>query len=421
MKFILTTLIMAFVFLSTNAQTNPTIDQVSDQIVDEDATEQTIGLTGITDGGDGGQELTVEVSSNNSALFSRLEIVEGASTSLVFQSAADANGSAIVTVSVTDEDGTTDMSFTITVNPVNDPPTIDLHDNVTVNEDVDFVLVQLTGISAGPANENQDLIFTFYSSNQSLVDRMTFDYTSGESEGTLTIYVFSDSVGVSNIQIQVIDDDILNAATIDFDLTVLPVNDAPTLDAIDDVVIENDGLEHTIDLTGISEGPANETDQTLTFTLSNDNNTLFSDLSIDYAEGDITGVLKYTPVLGEQGEANVTVRLSDNGGTLNGGTDYFEQTFLITINNTATAVTPDQDVRLFLYPNPVRNLLRVTLPVTVSGEVTVEVYSVNGEKVLNKTYSESRLQIPVSSLSTGWYQIRVTAGENAYSGRFLVK
>ena len=409
--------IFAVIFSAVYGQNTPTINSVEDILVSVNSWEQEVVLSGITDGDDGSQELSVSVNSDNNALFSKLEIDLGtADTSLVFQPATDVNGKTLVTITVSDLDGDKNISFYIIINA---HPTIDTPDDIVVNEDIGTIQIQLTGISAGP-NEEQDLMFTFYSSNKNITDGFTFDYIAGDSDGTLSIATYSDSVGTSNIQIQVIDDNIIDATTVDFDLTILPVNDAPTLDAVDDVNIENYGIEHTIDLAGISEGPANETNQTLTLTLSSDNSTLLSDLAIDYFEGDDVGVLKYTPVTGEDGVANVTVRISDNGGTINGGVDYLEQTFKIYVSNTVTAVALDQEVRLVLYPNPVSNLLGVTLPETVSGEVTVEVYSVNGEKVLDNTYTGNGLQIPVSSLSTGWYQISITAGENVYSGRFLV-
>ena len=423
MKPVFITMAFVFALFSATAQNNlPTIDQVSNQSVMEDAAEQTIVLTGITDGDNSGQPLSFSVTSDNQTLFSKLEIVTGTvDTTLVYQPAPDASGSALVTVSVTDTDGTTDMSFTITVIAVNDPPTIDSHADVTVDEDAGIVHVTLTGISGGPADENQGLIFSMYSSNQSVTDSMYLNYNTGDTDGILDIAVKSDSAGVSNIQIQVIDELYSNNTTIDFDLIVLAVNDAPTLNMIDDEAIENDELEHTIDLTGISEGPGNERDQTLTFYVTTDNNDLFSNLTIDYTEGLSTGVLRYTPASSTAGLANITVRLSDDGGTSNGGADYVEHTFEISVYNVVTDINKLNKTALTLYPNPVSNLLNVTLPSTVSGKVDVDVYTVAGEKVLNKTDTGNKLQIPVSTLSSGWYQIVVATENGIFTGQFLVK
>jgi len=69
----------------------------------------------------------------------------------------------------------------------------------------------------------------------------------------------------------------------------------------------------------------------------------------------------------------------------------------------------------------VSNLLKVTLPESVSGASAVEIYSAGGEKVLSKTCSGRSLKVSVSTLPTGWYQIKVISSESNYTGNFLVK
>jgi hypothetical protein len=91
--------------------------------------------------------------------------------------------------------------------------------------------------------------------------------------------------------------------------------------------------------TAISTGAANEV-QTLTFLVSNDNNSLFT------AEGQPaispTGTLTFTPAPGASGSATVTVTLKDDGGTENGGVDTSEpQTFVITVTSPGNAPTID--------------------------------------------------------------------------------
>ena len=81
--------------------------------------------------------------------------------------------------------------------------------------------------------------------------------------------------------------------------------------------------------TGISAGGADEGGQTLTFNLTNDNNALFSAQPAVSA----AGVLTYTPAANASGVANVTIWLTDNGGTANGGDNTSpNQNFTITVN-----------------------------------------------------------------------------------------
>src|SRR5262249_42168980 len=112
------------------------------------------------------------------------------------------------------------------------------------------------------------------------------------------------------------------------------VNDAPSfaLPANPDQTVLEDSGAHTAAgfATAISAGPPDEqATQTVTFHASNDNNALFSTQpAIDEATGDLT----YTPAPDANGNATVSVSLTDNGGTANGGADTSAtQTFTITV------------------------------------------------------------------------------------------
>ena len=91
--------------------------------------------------------------------------------------------------------------------------------------------------------------------------------------------------------------------------------------------------------------PPDESGQTLNFTVSNDNNALFS---VQPAVSP-AGVLTYTAAAEANGSALVTLSLVDTGGTANGGVDTsVAQTFTINVTpiNDAPSFTagPDQTV-----------------------------------------------------------------------------
>ena len=80
--------------------------------------------------------------------------------------------------------------------------------------------------------------------------------------------------------------------------------------------------------SAISPGPANESAQTVAFTVTNDNNALFSVQPAINADGTLT----FTPALNMSGSATVTVVAQDDDGTNNGGVDTSAaQTFTITV------------------------------------------------------------------------------------------
>src|SRR5207249_2671229 len=91
--------------------------------------------------------------------------------------------------------------------------------------------------------------------------------------------------------------------------------------------------------TNLSAGPANESGQTLSFTVTTSNPALFAVQPTISA----SGVLTFTPAANAFGTATITVVLKDNGGTANGGVDTFTQTFTITVNpvNDAPVANPD--------------------------------------------------------------------------------
>ncbi|HXT60717.1 MAG TPA: Ig-like domain-containing protein, partial [Pirellulales bacterium] len=117
-----------------------------------------------------------------------------------------------------------------------------------------------------------------------------------------------------------------------FRLTSNFVNDAPIFVAGPDQTVNENAPAQTVTnwATSISPGPgSNEAGQTLGFTATNTNPSLFAAApSVNPA----TGALTYTPALNAFGSASVTVTLHDNGGTANGGVDSFSQTFTITVN-----------------------------------------------------------------------------------------
>lgn len=125
-------------------------------------------------------------------------------------------------------------------------------------------------------------------------------------------------------------------------VNVTAVNDVPSFTkGSNQTVLEDAGAQTaTTWATSISAGPSDESDQTLTFTVSNDNNSLFSSQpSVSTSTGNLT----YTPAANVNGLATVTIYLSDNGGTANSGLDTSaSQTFTITVtavNDAPTANT----------------------------------------------------------------------------------
>ena len=321
----------------------PTINTPSNVTINENAGQQTVNLTGITAGGGETQTLTVTASSNNTALINpSITYTSPNSTgTLKFTPVANSFGTATITLTVMDNGGTlnggvdkTSVQFTVTVNQVNFPPTINTPSNVTIDENAGEQTVDLTGISSGGGG-NVTLTVTASSNNTALVVP-TVHYTSPNSTGTLTFTPAANSFGSAIITVTVSDDGGANTTSVQFTVTVNFVNVAPTIDTPANVTINENAGQQTVNLTGITAG--DDESQTLTVTASS-NNTALINPTVTYTSPNSTGTLTFTPAANSFGTATITVTVMDNGGTANGGVDKTSVQFTVTVNQVSASVT----------------------------------------------------------------------------------
>lgn len=111
-------------------------------------------------------------------------------------------------------------------------------------------------------------------------------------------------------------------------------NGAPTLATIADVSSCYTTTNKTLALTGISAGPENT--QTTTLSISSNNANLFDVLTIA-ANGTDKATVTYRFKSNVSGSANITVTVTDNGGTDYGGINTVSRTFKLTEIPAATA------------------------------------------------------------------------------------
>ncbi|MCA1683599.1 MAG: putative Ig domain-containing protein, partial [Actinobacteria bacterium] len=259
-------------------------------------------------------------------------------------------------------------TFTITITPVNDQPTLDPIGDETVNEDAAQQTVSLSGIGSGAADESQTLSVTASSSNTALIPNPTIVYTSPNTTGSLNYTPVANQFGTVTITVSVKDNGGTANGGIDtktrtFTVTIDPVNDVPSFTkGANQSKAEDSGPQTTAWATAISPGPSNESTQTVNFIVINDNEALFT--AGGQPAVSPTGTLTYTSAPNASGSATVTVKIHDNGGTANGGVDTSAaQTFTIAISavNDAPTVSIDPPTQgAVQYSDPI-------VPVKVSG------------------------------------------------------
>src|SRR5690606_35597601 len=217
----------------------------------------------------------------------------------------------------------------------------------TVNEDAGAQTVAgwATGISDGDPELTQTLTFNVSNDNNSLFlvqpdisNAGVLTYTpdaNANGSATVTVTLSDNGSGVAP--------NVKTSAAQTFTITVNAINDVPVFTKGADQTVNEDAGAQTVAgwATGISDGDP-ELTQTLTFNVSNDNNTLFL---IQPAISN-AGVLTYTPAANANGSATVTVTLSDDGsGVAPNVNTSAAQTFTITVDaiNDVPAFTKGAD------------------------------------------------------------------------------
>jgi hypothetical protein len=170
---------------------------------------------------------------------------------------------------------------------------------------------------------------TVTSGNQALVPDANLIVTGTGQTRTLQITPVANQSGTATISVQV------NAVSCQvcadtFVLTVNAVNDAPTLDAIGNLNIQEDAATQTVNLSGITAGGGES--QALTITATSSNTALIPNPTVTYASPASAGSISFTPVANATGAALITVTVTDNGGTANGGINSFSRSFTVAVN-----------------------------------------------------------------------------------------
>ena len=208
----------SFAFVSPNLP--PTLDPISNVVINESAGLQTVNLSGISTGSTNQTgPLTVTAFSSDPTIVSNPTVnynSPNSTGSLTFAPVTNAFGQVTLTVMVDNGNtvsNTIIRSFTVTVNPVNVPPTLSPIANMVLNENAGLQTVTMAGISTGATNEIQPLTVTAVSSNPTLIPNPSVNYSSPNATGTLTFTPVTNAFGGATITVSVSDGQLTNSTT----------------------------------------------------------------------------------------------------------------------------------------------------------------------------------------------------------------
>ncbi|ENP0873405.1 tandem-95 repeat protein [Vibrio parahaemolyticus] len=254
-----------------------------------------------------------------------VEVVNG---KLVFTPAENFNGDAEITYTVTDGQLTDEAKVTVTVNPVNDAPTIkvDAVEGITENAVSTDTLVATLEVADTDTPEDQLTVSLENNSNGYFV--LVGDEVKLTQAGVDAVN--NDELNLKDLTISASVSDGVNPTANDSDsLIVNRVNDAPTVEnAIADQVLSEDFATYTIDLNEVFK----DTDSSLEFSVSGNNSIQISIVS---------GVATITPTADWNGKETITFTAKDPSGESVSQTVNFTVAPVVDIEADSTNVVED--------------------------------------------------------------------------------
>ena len=247
------------------------------------------------------------------------------------------NFSGVLTIPVRVNDGVNNSAsfdFKLQVNQINDAPSFAAIPNQTIVENSPAGSVTITDISKGPMEDHQQLTFVANSSNTAVIADPVIQYNGTGSTAVLSYVVKPNASGVVTLTVVAIDNGSntppnQNSYSSSFQVQVVEINAAPTLDAISNINVMEDAEQQNITLSGISPGPG-ET-QAVTISVTTNKPEYFDLLQVLYTSPAATGVLQFKTKANVNGTATVSVTATDNGSSVSPNVNKITRGFSVVI------------------------------------------------------------------------------------------
>ncbi|HCG7157145.1 TPA: tandem-95 repeat protein, partial [Vibrio parahaemolyticus] len=227
-----------------------------------------------------------------------VEVVNG---KLVFTPAENFNGDAEITYTVTDGQLTDEAKVTVTVNPVNDAPTIKVDAVESITEDAVSIDTVVATLTVRDTDTSEDQLTVSLENNSNGYFVLVGDEVKLTQAGVDAVN--NDELNLKDLTISASVSDGVNPTASDSDsLIVNRVNDAPTVEnAIADQELSEDFATYTIDLNDAFK----DSDSALNFSVSGNSNVL---VSIE------NGIATISPTADWNGSEILTFKATDPSG-----------------------------------------------------------------------------------------------------------
>ncbi len=293
-----------FVVTVSPVNDSPTIRTIEPQVTDEDVALGPLPIT-IDDSDTELSKLQLFVLSSNNKLIPEANITLGGienNRTVTIQPSPNLSGTSRITITVSDGSLSASTFFTLTVRDVNDAPTIapllnretleDVPITVTITiDDIDspMTMLNLSGQSAHPK----------------LVDSSDMTFTGTGKTRVMTVTPQKDQAGVVRLTVTANDGGLSSSTS--FTLTIININDSPTIDPIPDQIMDEDTvLTVTVQLRDIDNTP----DQ-LSTTIASSDIRLMPLSRIQWSGTGSERALALRPTRNRYGELVITLTVTD--------------------------------------------------------------------------------------------------------------
>ncbi|KPA10280.1 hypothetical protein MHK_009515, partial [Candidatus Magnetomorum sp. HK-1] len=290
----------------TQVNDQPEIGSITHPTIDEDTAINSLSFT-VTDIETAGCSHGITFASSDTGLIPVENISYTCNADIFYLSmtpVSNQSGNATITITITDAGNlTASESFIITVNEINDPPTLSTISNQSTTEDNATGAINFTVSDA----EGDNLTVSANSSNLSLVSIENIVISGTGLSKTLMITPTANEFGVVTITIAVTDGELTSISA--FELSITAVNDVPIISGINTQMTQEDTAIQGISFT-VTDIDNNDNSLIVTGESSNISLVTMSNITFDGTGSNRTVAI--TPVANENGAISITVAVSDS-------------------------------------------------------------------------------------------------------------
>jgi O-glycosyl hydrolase len=186
-------------------------------------------------------------------------------------------------------------------------------------------------------------------------------------------------------------------------------NSILAINAVDDQYIQHNAGPQQVALSGIDNGSGSTNG--LSISVKSDNPLLIPDISVGSINADGTATLNYTPATDQNGDAKVTLTLTDGVGN--------SRELVFYIITGPTGIKTDAGKQLNIYPNPASNYFNLVVPATSFRELTIT--DLTGKLVYQQEINSIEMTINTSGLDKGLYFVKISGNNQSIVSKLVIQ